>query len=73
MGTKEEGKVDEDEGVAAILALLRKASGTDFGAYKKTTLRRRIARRMAVSRIETLDEYATHLEGNVAEVEGPLR
>ena len=30
---------------------------------------RRIARRMAVSRIETLDEYARHLEGDAAEAE----
>ena len=58
---------DDDEGLAKVLTLLRKASGTDFSAYKKATLRRRIARRMAVSHVETLDEYAGRLEGDVAE------
>ena len=63
-----EGERDDDpEGLARVLELLRKANGTDFGAYKKTTLRRRIARRLAVRHIETLDEYARHLEGDAAE------
>jgi two-component system, chemotaxis family, CheB/CheR fusion protein len=58
---------DEHESLSRILEILRKARGTDFGAYKKTTLRRRIARRMAVSCIETLEEYASRLDGDVAE------
>ncbi|RYZ03344.1 MAG: response regulator [Myxococcales bacterium] len=59
---------DEDrEGLARILEQLRAAGGTDFAAYKKTTLRRRIARRMAVVRAETLLGYARLLEGNFAE------
>jgi two-component system CheB/CheR fusion protein len=58
---------DDHEGLTRILDILRKARGTDFGAYKKTTLRRRIARRMAVTCIETLEEYARRLEGDAAE------
>jgi two-component system CheB/CheR fusion protein len=65
-GAKEADK-DDHEDLARVLALLRNASGTDFGAYKKTTLRRRIARRMAVRGIGTLDEYAHHLDGDAAE------
>jgi two-component system, chemotaxis family, CheB/CheR fusion protein len=57
----------DDEGLAKVLTLLRKTSGTDFSAYKKATLRRRIARRMAVSHVETLNEYAGRLEGDAAE------
>jgi two-component system CheB/CheR fusion protein len=64
---KENDKEGDHEGLSRVLDLLRKASGTDFSAYKKTTLRRRIARRMAVRRIETFDEYARHLEGDAAE------
>jgi two-component system CheB/CheR fusion protein len=45
-----------------ILEGLKKASGTSFAAYKKTTLRRRVARRMAVVRVETLTQYARCLE-----------
>jgi two-component system CheB/CheR fusion protein len=66
-GARKDDKDDDHEGMARVLELLRKTSGTDFSAYKKTTLRRRIARRMAVSHVETLDEYARHLEGDVAE------
>ena len=58
---------EEREGLARILELLHRTSGTDFTAYKKTTLRRRIARRMAVSRIETLQDYARTLADNAAE------
>ena len=66
-GAPEDGREDDHEGLARILELLRKASGTDFSAYKKTTLRRRIARRMAVRCTETFGEYARLLEGDVAE------
>jgi two-component system, chemotaxis family, CheB/CheR fusion protein len=58
---------DERDSLARVLELLRQAGGTDFSAYKKTTLRRRIARRMAVRHIETLDEYARRLEGDGTE------
>ena len=66
-GVREQNTEDELEGLAKVLKVLRLVSGTDFRSYKKTTLRRRIARRMAVTRIETLDEYARHLEVDVAE------
>jgi two-component system CheB/CheR fusion protein len=62
-----DAKDDDRESLGRILEILRKARGTNFGAYKKTTLRRRVARRMAVSCIETLEAYAGHLDGNEAE------
>jgi two-component system CheB/CheR fusion protein len=65
--SKQADEARDEEGVSEVLQLLRQAGGTDFSAYKKTTLRRRIARRMAVTRIETLHDYARHLEGNAAE------
>jgi two-component system, chemotaxis family, CheB/CheR fusion protein len=58
---------DDHEALNRVLEQLRKASGTDFSAYKKTTLLRRIARRMAVSRAATIGEYARHLESDEAE------
>ncbi|HEY8151625.1 MAG TPA: chemotaxis protein CheB [Vicinamibacteria bacterium] len=57
------------EGLARILALLLRATGADFSAYKTTTLERRIARRMAVRRISRLEEYAQHLEGDHEETQ----
>ena len=63
----DEGDSQAREGLARILQQLRATGGTDFSAYRKTTLRRRIARRMAISRVETLLDYARFLEGNAAE------
>src|SRR6185503_10709998 len=61
---------EEDRGsLDRIFTLLRKGSGADFGAYKKTTLRRRIARRMVVNRIETLEAYARRLEDDAREIQ----
>lgn len=57
----------EQEDLAHVLELLRQTGGTDFGAYKKSTLRRRIARRMAVRHVDTLREYASKLESDLAE------
>ena len=61
------------DGMTRILARLLQATGADFSAYKKTTLERRIARRMAVSRMETLEDYARYLEGDAAETEALYR
>ena len=57
------------DGLARILVALLRATGADFSGYKTTTLERRIARRMAVSRIQTLEEYAQHLEGDREETD----
>ncbi|HVR70690.1 MAG TPA: chemotaxis protein CheB [Vicinamibacteria bacterium] len=60
---------EDDAALATILSLLQRATGADFSAYKKATLQRRIARRMAVNRMETLDDYARRLEGDAGEAE----
>jgi two-component system CheB/CheR fusion protein len=44
-----------------IIALLRSRVGHDFSAYKRTTVMRRVVRRMQVSRSKTLAEYADYL------------
>jgi two-component system CheB/CheR fusion protein len=45
-----------------ILALLRAVGGVDFRNYKPGTVRRRIARRMVLRRMESLAEYARFLQ-----------
>ncbi len=60
---------DEEASFGKILALLQLATGADFRAYKQTTVRRRIARRMLLHRIETVREYLDHLRGHPPEVE----
>ena len=56
------------EAIGRILILLRNATGVDFTYYKPTTLRRRILRRMALRRINSLDQYFTQLRSNSAEL-----
>jgi two-component system CheB/CheR fusion protein len=56
------------EVIVRVLSLLRQSSGVDFAYYKPTTIRRRIFRRMALHRFESLDRYVAKLRGDPAEV-----
>ena len=51
-----------------ILMLLRASTGNDFSLYKKSTIGRRIERRMAQHDIEDLDVYARYLKERPAEI-----
>ena len=55
-------------GLNRILMLLRTGTGHDFSHYKKTTIARRIERRMSQHHIEDTEVYARHLEEHPAEV-----
>jgi two-component system CheB/CheR fusion protein len=57
----------EDRGLAAVLALVREQAGLDFSGYKRTTVQRRIERRMALRHASTMDEYAQALPGDPGE------
>jgi len=57
-----------EEGLRNILALLRDASGIDFSHYKRSTINRRIARRMLLHKISSLRQYLKHLRQNRAEL-----
>src|SRR5437016_11954186 len=52
-----------------IFLSLKKQMGVDFSAYKETTLIRRIQRRMALHRLETMSQYARFLRDNKKEIE----
>ncbi|PYJ22232.1 MAG: chemotaxis protein CheR, partial [Verrucomicrobia bacterium] len=52
-----------------IFLSLKKQMGVDFNAYKETTLLRRIQRRMALHRLEKLNQYARFLRDNKKEIE----
>lgn len=47
-----------------IIKILRHHSGVDFTYYKQTTVRRRIARRMALNKIVSLKDYLKFLRGD---------
>src|SRR5437667_2815961 len=52
-----------------IFLSLKKQMGVDFSAYKESTLIRRIQRRMALHRIDSLKRYALFLRDNKKEIE----
>ena len=55
--------------LGAILEILRKVMGIDFGQYKASTLYRRITRRMVLHKQERLQDYARLLQEDQGEVE----
>lgn len=59
---------DAKDALSTIFNLLRAATNIDFTHYKHTTINRRIFRRMALYRLEKLDDYLRYLYENPAEV-----
>jgi len=55
--------------LSKVLQLLHEAAGLDFTRYKHTTLERRISRRMALHKIERLEEYVPFLQTRPEEVQ----
>ena len=60
---------ESDENLNKVFILLRAAAGVDFSCYKPTTLKRRIARRMALHKIESLGHYVRFLKQTPGEVD----
>ena len=58
-----------EELLRQIFLILRRNTGMDFSGYKRGTFGRRLARRMLVRKIETLEEYVGFLRDNPDEVE----
>jgi len=52
-----------------VLILLRTRSGHDFSLYKKTTIYRRIERRMGIHQINGIAAYVRYLQQNAQEVD----
>ncbi|WP_293128973.1 chemotaxis protein CheB [Microcoleus sp. bin38.metabat.b11b12b14.051] len=63
----EESPAHEDV-LATIFGVLKSTTGVDFTHYKRTTIARRIQRRMVLYKLESLDAYAQYLRENSAEV-----
>ncbi len=60
---------DDDTELRKVLLLLRSAVGVDFAEYKLSSVRRRVARRMAVHRLATLDDYVRVVRDDRAEAQ----
>ena len=52
-----------------VVILLRSQTGHDFSLYKKTTVHRRIERRMSIHQIDKIANYVRFLQENPQEVE----
>jgi two-component system CheB/CheR fusion protein len=59
----------DEQRFQAVLGLLRIANGVDFSAYRDTTIRRRIQRRMLLQGGEQLAGYVERLKGDRAELD----
>ncbi len=59
----------EDDEFNIIFEILRHRFNIDFSQYKKSTITRRIERRMAAIKATTLTNYITYLKENLEEVE----
>ncbi|WOD37348.1 CheR family methyltransferase [Nodosilinea sp. E11] len=57
------------DALKTIFALLRTTTGVDFTLYKSATIDRRMQRRMLLYKLETLEDYARHLQEHPAEVQ----
>jgi len=66
----EEHDSDNEALFQEINKVLHQQSGVDFTYYKQTTIRRRIARRMTLSKIVNLRDYLKVLRGDKLAVEG---
>lgn len=60
---------DDEQTLARILAHLHTRTSHDFSKYKRTTVVRRLGRRMQIQRKETLGDYLAFLRQNVEEVQ----
>lgn len=58
---------DQDEFLQAIIDLVYLKSGTNFHLYKKQTIRRRIAKRMVITRQENTEAYLKLLQSKITE------
>ncbi|MEO6863210.1 MAG: chemotaxis protein CheB, partial [Microcoleus sp.] len=59
---------EQQDALGTIFALLKSTTGIDFTHYKRTTIARRIQRRMVLYKLDSLEDYAEHLRKNSAEV-----
>jgi PAS domain S-box-containing protein len=58
------GESREDPELEALLSFLKTSNGFDFGAYKRSTLRRRIEKRMQAVHAESIGQYRAVLDAN---------
>jgi two-component system CheB/CheR fusion protein len=66
-GTPRKLPMNDESAFNQILYIIHQRSGVDFIHYKKTTLHRRIERRLIINKIEKLTDYLLFIRTNKAE------
>ena len=66
--SEEEDLYTEEESLAFIYTMMKNASGIDFTYYKRSTILRRVERRMIVTHTKTLREFSALLSERPEEV-----
>jgi len=59
---------NESRSLNSIFQLLRKSAGVDFTHYRKTTILRRIQRRMVVHKLDHIEDYVRYVHSNPTEI-----
>ncbi len=67
-GGKTRPPITREDRLRKILALIRSQTGHDFSFYKKTTLNRRVEKRMSLHRLGTTSAYVNYLQEHPEEV-----
>lgn len=68
-----EKEKERESALKKIFILLRTHTGHDFSQYKPSTIYRRVERRMAVHKIETIQKYIHYLQQKPSEIEELFR
>ena len=76
--TNEQGDVDpngasDKDNLLTIYRLIKKATGVDFNQYKQATFERRMRRRMALYRVDSLADYVSYLQTTPDELDALYR
>ncbi len=66
-GSERNSNESEEESFARVFRRLRSTHGVDFAHYKRSTLRRRLERRMALQRADSLVGYVDRIEADTVE------
>jgi two-component system CheB/CheR fusion protein len=63
----------QPDGLEKIFLLLRSQTGHDFSQYKRSTIFRRVERRMAVHQIDSLEDYLRYMQITLGEADALFR
>jgi two-component system CheB/CheR fusion protein len=64
---------EHDQALMDIFTQMRIRTGHDFANYKRSTILRRLERRMSVTEVTTLPQYARHMREHPAEAQALLK